>query len=120
MTEKITLELPVELAHRVRAIAAEAHQPVETLLVQWVGQAATEPPLEALSDADILSLCNAQLDGKGQAELSELLARSRESELAVADRSLLDALMQSYREGLIRKAQAWKIAASRQIRGPLN
>ena len=48
-----------------------------------------------------------------------LLARNREGHLDDTDHAMLDALMQMYRRGLVRKAQAWKVAVARGLRGTL-
>jgi hypothetical protein len=51
--------------------------------------------------------------------LSCLLARNRDSQLDDTDRTRLDALMQLYRQGLVRKAHAWKVAVARDLRAVL-
>ena len=53
-------------------------------------------------------------------ELGDLLARNREGQLSDSERARLDELMQIYRRGLVRKAQALKVAVERDLRPPLN
>lgn len=120
MSETVTLELPAEVARRVQEIAARTHRRPEDILVEWLDRAAADLPVEALPDDEVLSLCDSQMDAGEQAELSELLVSNREGALTDADRSRLDELMQSYRHGLVRKAQAWKVAVERGLRPPLN
>jgi hypothetical protein len=51
-----------------------------------------------------------------QAELSQLLEQNREGLLTEPGRQRLDALMQIYRNGLVQKAEAWKVAVERDLR----
>ena len=53
------------------------------------------------------------METEQQETLSELLARNREGQLTEAEVSQLDALMQVYRRGLVRKAKPLKVAVSR-------
>jgi hypothetical protein len=76
-------------------------------------------PVDGLSDEDILGLCDMQMAGEDQETLSHLLARNREGQLDDTDRARLDALMQMYRQRLVRKAQAWKVAVVRGLRAAL-
>lgn len=89
-------------------------------MVEWIDRAVTEPAVDFLPDEQVLAVCEAQLDEELQEELSDLLARKREGQLSEADRGRLDALMQVYRRGLVRKAQAWKVAVARGLKPPLN
>jgi hypothetical protein len=61
-----------------------------------------------------------QMSDAEQAELSELLARQREGALSDDERGRLDALMRSYRQGMVRKAQALKVAVERGLQPPLS
>jgi hypothetical protein len=112
MSEIVTLELPEHVVRSAQAVAARTHRRVEEVLVDWIDRAAAEVPVESLSDIEILRLCDTQLADQDQEELSRLLARNREGQLDDTDRARLDALMQMYRRGLVRKAQAWKIAVA--------
>jgi hypothetical protein len=55
-----------------------------------------------------------------QAVFSDLQARHREEYLNEQENSKLDELMQIYRSGLVRKAQAMNIAVKRGLMLPLN
>jgi hypothetical protein len=90
MSGVVTLELP---DHVVRS-----------------AQAAADVPVEGLSDEEILGLCDMQMAEEDPEALNHLVARNREGQLDDTDRTRLDALMQMYRRGLVRKAQAWKVA----------
>jgi hypothetical protein len=120
MTEKVTVELPEELAQRARAVAAQTQQPFEDVLVEWMERAGTEPAVELLSDTQLLALCDRQMDAGPQEELSDLLDRNREGPLADAERRRLEELMRSYRRGLVRKAQALKVAVARGLKPRLD
>jgi hypothetical protein len=119
MSEIVTLELPEHVVRNVRAVAAKTHRCLDEVLVDWINQAAAEVPLDALSDEEILSLCNMQMVSEDQAELSRLIAWNREGQLNEADHTRLDALMQIYRRGLVRKVRAWQVAVARGIRAAL-
>ena len=60
-----------------------------------------------------------EMDEDQQRELSHLLAGNRESLLDAESQARLDELMQIYRRGLVRKAQALKVAVQRGLRPPL-
>jgi hypothetical protein len=115
MSEIVTLERPEHVVRSARVVAARTHRRVEEVLVDWIDQAAAEVPVESLSDIEILGLCDTQLADQDQKELSCLLARNREGQLDDIDRARLDALMQMYRRGLVRKAQAWKVVVARWL-----
>jgi hypothetical protein len=116
MSERVTVELPGELAERVRTVAAQTHRPLEAVIVEWLDRAVAEPAVELLSDDQLLALCDGQWDTQPQEELSDLLARNREGLLLPAERERLDGLMRLYRKGLVRKAQALHVAVARGLR----
>lgn len=119
MNEIVTLELPKHVVRSARAVAERTHRRVEEVLVDWIDQAAAEVPVDCLSDEEILSLCDGQLTDEDQEEISFLLARNSEGQLDDTNRTRLDALMQTYRRELVRKAQAWKVAVARGLRTAL-
>jgi hypothetical protein len=119
MSEIVTLELPEHVVRSAQAVASRTHRRVEEVLVDWIDQAAAEVPVECLSDEEILRLCDMQMADEDQNELSYLLARNREGQLDNTDHTRLDALMQTYRRGIVRKAQAWKVAVARGLRTAL-
>jgi hypothetical protein len=118
-SEIVTLELPEHVVRSAQAMAARTHRRVEEVLVDWIDQAATEVPVDCLSDEEILGLCDMQMADEDQNELSHLLARNREGQLDNTDHARLDALMQMYRRGLVRKAHVWKVAVARGLRTAL-
>jgi hypothetical protein len=119
MSETVALEVPDELARQVRAVATATHRRFEDVVLDWLRRAVEETPVEALPDGALLALCDATLDPADQEELSLLLAGHREGRLSAPERVRLDALMDAYRRGLIRKARALNAAVSRGLRPPL-
>ncbi len=112
MSAIITLELPENVAQYARTVAELSHKRVEDLLVELLDQAVHDA-IDNLPDEQILALANLQMSAHDQAELSDLLAKQRESELT--DPLRLDELMGIYRRGLIQKARAAKIAVERGL-----
>jgi hypothetical protein len=118
MSDKVTIELPDELARRARAVAAAGHRRLEDAVVEWIRRAVIEPEVEALPDDEVLRLCDATLEPGDQEALSGLLADSREGRLDAAGHARLDELMACYRRGLVLKARAWQEAVTRGLRTP--
>jgi hypothetical protein len=120
MSESITLGFPDELARRARALAAQTHRPFEQALIEWIDRAVAEPAVELLPDDQLLALSDSQLGDNQQAELNALLARNREGPLSETECARLEELMHIYRRGLVRKAQALKVAVARGLRPRLS
>ena len=120
MSERVTLELPSELAERIRVVAARTQRPFEEVLVDWIGRGGSEPDVESLSDDELLALCDDEMEADRQEELSDLLERNREGLLSQTDRSDLNELMRQYRIGLVRKAQAFRVAVARGLKPRLD
>jgi hypothetical protein len=120
MAETITLELPEKITLSARQLASHTQQRVEDILLGWLNQGASEVPVEMLSDARVLALAEAELAAEKQIELSELLYQNSEGTLNAKGRARLDELMQMYRTGLVRKAEAMQVAVKRGLRPPLN
>lgn len=120
MSEIVTLELSEEVARSAREVATRMHCRLEEVLVEWIDCIVAELPVESLPDDQVLALCDMQMDAEQQEELGDLLTRNREGLLSDAERARLDELMRIYRRGLVRKAQALKVAVERGLRPPLN
>jgi len=93
---------------------------VEAVLVEWIDRSAAEIPIELLSDNEVLALRDQTLSSAEQATLSALLAQQREGELGASQRAQLDGLMLTYHLGMVRKAQALKVAVERGLQPPLS
>jgi hypothetical protein len=120
MSEKILVELPDDVAQQLRAIAARSQRSFDEVLVDWIRRAGAEPVLELLSDEELLAVCDSQPEPHQEEELSELLERNQDGTLSDPERVRLDELMRQYRGGLVRKAQAIKVAMSRGLRPRLS
>lgn len=116
MTRQINLEIPDNLMAQVEAIALQCQQSPQDVLVGLIDQATHDLPLDYLPDEQILKLCNAQMPFEQQEQLNELLSQQREETLSKENKEELDHLMQVYRQGLIQKAKANKIAVERKLR----
>lgn len=120
MSETVVLQLPDRVVRSGREVAARSRRRFEDVLVEWIDRTVAELPVEYLPDDQVLALCDLTLDPAQQAELSQLLVGNREGTLSNVEISRLDALMQIYRRGLVRKAQALHIAAQRGLRPALS
>ena len=120
MSHSVTLNLPDDLAQRAQTVAAQTQRRMEDVLLEWLGAAATDVPVESLPDAEVLALRDQEMSAAEQRELSDLLARQREGQLDDEARARLDDLMGIYRRGLVRKAQALKVAVERGLQPPLS
>jgi hypothetical protein len=120
MSEKVTIELPEDIAQHVRKVAARTQRSLDEVLVDLIRRVGAEPVLELLLDEELLAACDREPDPAEQQELSELLERNREGTLLASERGRLDELMRSYRAGLVRKAQALKVAVGRGLRPRLS
>jgi hypothetical protein len=115
MSESITLDIPDELAQRARAVAEQTHRRLEDVLIDWLGRAASDTPVTALPDDELLALADTHMSDPEQEALSDLLARQREGTLDAAGQARLESLMTAYRRGLVRKAEALKVAVQRGL-----
>lgn len=81
MVQVVSLNLPEEVAARASQIALETHRRLEDVLVEWLDRATIEPPIETLTDAEVIALCDLQLSKTQQSELDDLLYDQREGQL---------------------------------------
>ena len=119
MSHLVTLDRPHDLAERAEALAKQSHRRVEDVLLEWLGRAATETPIESLPDDEVLALSALQLSEDDQEQLSELLAAQREGQLQHEQRAQLDRLLDVYRRGMIQRSHALKVAVERGLLPPV-
>lgn len=120
MNTTVTLEVPEEVMLSARDVAKRTHRTLEDVLREWLDRSAMQVPVEQLSDDQVLRLAQMELDAQQQSRLSDLLAKNREETLSLAEQRHLDELMQLYRQGLRRKAEALKVAVDRKLIPPLD
>jgi hypothetical protein len=116
---RVTLDIPDDLARRARAVAAATNRRLEDVVIEWLGRAADDGPVESLPDAELMALCDATLGPADQAELSGLLEDAREGDVSADRRARLEQLMAAYRRGLVLKARALREAVVRGLIPPL-
>ncbi len=120
MSQRLTVELPDELAQRACALAGARNRRLEDAVVEWISEAVAAPEVETLPDDELLKHCDATMGADSQEELSALLSAAREGELAESSCARLDQLMAIYRSGLVQKARAWREAVARGLRPSLS
>ena len=120
MGHMVTLDLPPNLAQRAAAVAQQTHRQVEDVLLEWLGRAASDVPIESLPDDQVLALCDLEMSQSEQRELSTLLGRQREGTLDDSARHRLEELMMIYRHGMVEKARALKVSVERGLRPSLS
>ena len=128
MSTRVVLSLPDDLYRRAEGLARLTSREVADVLADAIAlslpsfvehSGAPRPPTE-LSDQQILKLANDQLDPGQDRRFSVLLDRQRDGILTAEERAELSALMQTYQERLLRKAQALNEAVRRGLRQPLD
>ncbi len=119
MAEQVTLTLPDSLAQQVREVATLTQRPLEEVLLDWLTRGSTEPEISSLPSDQVLALCDSELSSQEQTQLGKLLGKQRENQLHEDEMQQLNQLLQRYRRGLVRKAEAWKVAVERGLRPAL-
>jgi hypothetical protein len=105
--------------YRHRGFAVEEGQkkyPVGSTRLEHI---VIERPVETLADEEVLALTELRLTPEEQSLLSDLLQRNSEGDLDADGQRQLDGLMRVYEKGLLRKAQALRVAVQRGLRAPL-
>ncbi|MGH7595715.1 MAG: hypothetical protein ACREOI_05150 [bacterium] len=119
MYEQVTLQISDHVVRQAVHVALKSQERVEEVLARWLEKTAAELPVDELPDDEVLALTDLQLAPNQEASLSELLTRNREGMLDGEGRRKLDELMHIYEHGLLRKAQALRVAVQRGLREPL-
>lgn len=119
MSEQITIKVSDQVVRHAAQVAAQTQRRVEDVLAAWLESVIAEMPVEELSDEEVLALTELQLTNEQQATLSDLLEQRRESTIDMEGQRQLDELMRLYEHGLLRKAQALRVAVQRGLREPL-
>ncbi|MFM2431400.1 MAG: hypothetical protein RLZZ511_2613 [Cyanobacteriota bacterium] len=115
----ITIDLPPEIVEQIRLEATRQGLEPGPFLAGFLHDRFTdtqERAIEQLSDVQVLALCDRMMTDDDQTEMSQLLEQHREGLLTEPAQQRLDALMRIYRAGMVRKAEAWKIAVERGLR----
>jgi hypothetical protein len=115
----ITIDLPPEVVEQIRLEATRQGLEPGPFLAGFLHDRfidTQELAVDRLSDAQVLALCDRMMSDDDQTEMSQLLEQHREGLLTELAQRRLDALMQIYRTGMVRKAEAWKVAVERGLR----
>ena len=116
MSESITLQVSAPVLEQAAQIASTSRKHVAEVLSRWLEISFGEPPVELLSDDEVLRLSEMKFSAREEARFSDLLAGNREGELTSAETEELDEFMRYYERGLLRKAQALAEAVKRGLR----
>jgi hypothetical protein len=127
MTVPVTLNLPDEIYQRAERFARLANRDLASILTDTVvsslpplsDQIDNLPSIEDLSDRAILDLANSRLSEAQDRRLSELLGKQREGEMVSDEPQELEALMQIYNEGWLRKTAGLVEAVKRGLMEPM-
>lgn len=119
MSAIVTLTLPDQIASAITSIANRKHLAIEEVLMEMITTTVAEPPVENLSDEEVLALSEMMMPKEQDAQLSELLEQQRENQLDREGRKQLAQLMWLYEKGMIKKSQALREAVERGLREPL-
>jgi predicted transcriptional regulator len=128
MSTQVTITLPDEIYQRAELFARLANRDVASVLADTIQLSIplVRPnildlePISDLSDEQVFALTELQMEPDQDARLSELLDRQQAGLLAEEERLGLQALMQIYQEGLLRKATAFSEAVKRGLMEPLS
>jgi hypothetical protein len=128
MSTQITITLTDDVYQKADRFARLANRDIASILADTIQSsipniseaATTLAPISLLSDADVLALTELQMEPAQDIQLSALLDRQQAGILTDIDRSELQILMQTYQEGLLRKATALSEAVKRKLIKPLS
>ena len=124
MSTQVTITIPDQVFDTARQLAQLTQREVAEVLSDTLALALPTLPdnamlsqsVETLSDAAVLARSSLQLPPAQDARLSELLDDQQADQLTDAGRMELAELLQTYRVGLLRKAQALGEAVRRGLR----
>ena len=127
MSTQVTLTIPDHVFDNALQLARLTQRDVNDILSDTLSlalptlpdEATQVPALETLSDTEVLALSELTLPADQDARLSDLLDAQQAARLSDAERAELTSLLQIYRLGLLRKAQALAEAVRRGFHPPL-
>jgi hypothetical protein len=128
MSTQITITLPDDIYQRAELFARLANRDIASVLADTI-QLSIPPvsldildlqPVADLPDEQVLALTELQMEPEQDARLSVLLDRQQANLITENERLELQALMQLYQEGLLRKATALSEAVKRGLLEPLS
>ncbi len=127
MSTEITITLTDETYRQAERFAKLANKDVASVIadtirlsIPAVRSDVVVESVSDLSDEQVLQLTQLQMEADQDARLSELLDQQQSGCLSSENRLELEALMQIYQEGLLRKATALSEAVKRELLAPLD
>ncbi len=128
MSTQVTITLPDEVYQRAERFAHLANRDVASVLADSIllsipsvrVEALMLAPLSSLGDEEVVALTELQMEPDQDQRLSLLLDRQQEGVLNDSEQLELQTLMQTYQEGLLRKATALGEAVKRGLIEPLS
>jgi hypothetical protein len=127
MSTEITITLTDETYRQAERFAKLANKDVASVIadtirlsIPAVRSDVVAESVSDLSDEQVLQLTQLQMEADQDARLSELLDQQQSGCLSSENRLELEALMQIYQEGLLRKATALSEAVKRKLLAPLD
>lgn len=112
MTESVNLRLPEPLLQQARELAIITDQTLHDVLLSWLNFALSEQPLDGLTDAQLLQICRLEMPAAQRERLNRLLKLPACNSGEAKD---LEQLRAIYRQGLVRKAKATRLAVERGL-----
>lgn len=128
MSTQITITLPDDVYQRAERFARLANRDLASILADTI-QLSLLPiaeesldfePVSTLANEALLALTKLEMEPAQDSRLSELLDQQQAGLLSDNERSELQALMQIYQRGLLRKATALSEAVKRGLIEPLH
>lgn len=126
MSVQVMVALPDQVYRRAVNLARLTSQDVPKLLADTIELSLPSVmalentvAVRELSNDSVLALAHSQMEPELDKRLSVLLSKQQDGEMVDIERRELAALMQTYQEGLLRKAQALAEAVRRGIMEPL-
>ncbi|MBI3913415.1 MAG: hypothetical protein HY327_04415 [Chloroflexi bacterium] len=131
ITHPVTLELPESLYQTASRVATLTGKPLETVLESSIAhalpplddvlpdEAASLAALALLDDTALWQEARAMMSDEEQTKLHDLLDRQEDGELTPAEQNRLQALVDSYGHGTLRKAHAYLLLARRGFHVPM-
>jgi len=126
---QLTLDLPDSLVEHVRYFSQATKRDAEAVLADtlemmwpaWEDLPNSDflPPVESLSDAEVLELANLKMDPLQNERLGELQSYGKRSWLTAAEQFELLVLMHLYQIGQLRKSEGLAEVVQRGLRKPL-
>src|SRR6266699_3278176 len=122
MSRTVTVTLSDDLYRQLAQLAKLNVNEVATEAIELSflpGDPSLLKPVDELPDKEILKLTQLQMSRAEDRRLTQLLTRQQKGTLTSKERGELWTLMQIYRNGLLRKAQALAEAVRRGLSEPL-